>query len=70
MPKCVFLMCVCLIGVPEKMKSTQITKRQLIHIKLELDNIKEAMGYLACNTKMTPRASMHMLAVNKTRLDH
>ena len=37
-------LCEGFIGVPERMKITQITKRHLMQLQLKLDNLKEAMS--------------------------
>ena len=32
------------IGVPERMKTTQISKRHLMHLRIKFDNLKNAIS--------------------------
>ena len=42
--QCLSKLCGGFIGVPERMKTMQITKRHLMQLQLKLDNLKEAMN--------------------------
>ena len=41
--ECTSKRCGGFIGVPERMKTTQITKKHLVQLRLKLGNIKDAM---------------------------
>ena len=41
---CSYKLCGRFIGVPERMKSVQITKRHSMQLRLKLDNLKEDMN--------------------------
>ena len=42
--KIVYKQTMSMIGVSERMKTTQIAKRHLMQLRLKLDNLKEAMS--------------------------
>ena len=46
---CICKICLSCVGVPERVKTKQITKRHLMQLRMKLDSIKESMKKIACN---------------------
>ena len=45
--KCTSKLCGEFIGAPERMKTTQITKRHLMQLRMKLDNLKDVMKIIS-----------------------